>query len=122
DPREHRIAHWQRALRRVLYSRAAGVVVQTRRTAGWARSVVSADRVHVIANPVPIPEQPHQPSSPPTILAGGRLVRQKGFDLLLDALEGLEPRVLGEWRVEIVGDGYERRALQDQIERLGLGD
>src|SRR5205085_10983301 len=41
DPRDHRIAYWQRVLRRVLYPRAAGVVVQTRRTAEWARSVVS---------------------------------------------------------------------------------
>jgi glycosyltransferase involved in cell wall biosynthesis len=120
DPRAYRIASWQRALRRVLYSRAAALVVQTPRIAEWARSVVPAERVHVIPNPVPIPSRRHGASAPPTIIAAGRLVRQKGFDLLIEAVAGLDRGVLKGWRVEIVGDGPERRALQDQIQHLGL--
>ncbi|MDZ7369780.1 MAG: glycosyltransferase family 4 protein [candidate division KSB1 bacterium] len=55
----------------------------------------------------------------PKILALGRLTPKKGFDLLLDAC-----RVLREQQVEfhctIVGDGPQRRSLEDQIDRLGL--
>jgi glycosyltransferase involved in cell wall biosynthesis len=120
DPREHRISSGQRALRGLLYPWASGLVVQTPRVAEWARSVVSARKVHVIANPVPIPHERNRASAPPTIIAAGRLVSQKGFDLLIDALGGLDPEVVEGWRVEILGDGAERRALQDQIERLGL--
>jgi glycosyltransferase involved in cell wall biosynthesis len=56
------------------------------------------------------------------VIAGaGRLVRVKGFDLLLAAL----PRVLSELtdaHVVLVGDGPEREALQAQATRLGVAD
>jgi len=48
----------------------------------------------------------------------GRLVAEKGVDLLLDALAGLQ----GVWRAYILGSGPERKALQDQARRLGLAD
>lgn len=48
----------------------------------------------------------------------GRLVAEKGVDLLLDALAGLQ----GVWRAYILGSGPERDALQAQARRLGLAD
>jgi glycosyltransferase involved in cell wall biosynthesis len=48
----------------------------------------------------------------------GRLVEQKGVDLLLEALAGLA----GVWRAYILGNGPQREALQAQARRLGLGD
>jgi glycosyltransferase involved in cell wall biosynthesis len=48
----------------------------------------------------------------------GRLVEQKGVDLLLAALAGLA----GVWRAYILGSGPQREALQAQARRLGLAD
>jgi glycosyltransferase involved in cell wall biosynthesis len=48
----------------------------------------------------------------------GRLVAEKGVDLLLDALAGLQ----GVWRAYVLGSGPEREALQAQARRLGLAD
>lgn len=48
----------------------------------------------------------------------GRLVEEKGVDLLLAALSSLP----GTWRACILGSGPERQALQDQAGRLGLSD
>lgn len=51
-------------------------------------------------------------ASPPKIVALGRLTRQKGFDILIEAMK----QVPQPWLLEIWGDGEERAALQSQIE------
>ena len=51
------------------------------------------------------------------LVAVGRLGRMKGFDLLIDAFAAVE-----HGRLDIVGDGPERDALQQQISALGLDD
>ena len=51
------------------------------------------------------------------LVAVGRLGRMKGFDLLIDAFAAVE-----KGKLEIVGDGPEREALQQQISALGLDD
>ena len=48
----------------------------------------------------------------------GRLVEEKGVDLLLEALAGLE----GTWRAYVQGSGPAGEALRAQARRLGLGD
>jgi glycosyltransferase involved in cell wall biosynthesis len=48
----------------------------------------------------------------------GRLVEQKGVDLLLEALSGLE----GTWRAYILGSGPERDALRSQAQSLRLAN
>jgi glycosyltransferase involved in cell wall biosynthesis len=48
----------------------------------------------------------------------GRLVEEKGVDLLLEALAGLE----GMWRAYVLGSGPEREALQAQARQLRLAD
>jgi glycosyltransferase involved in cell wall biosynthesis len=52
----------------------------------------------------------------PLLLALGRLHRNKGFDLLLEALAQLP-----ETQCWLAGEGPERAALEAQAERLGLG-
>lgn len=51
----------------------------------------------------------------------GRLSPEKGVDVLLRACRLLRDRAT-EFRLELVGDGPERRALQALAEELGLGD
>jgi glycosyltransferase involved in cell wall biosynthesis len=55
----------------------------------------------------------------PVIVAAGRLVAQKGFDLLIDAFAPIAPRH-PEWEVRIYGGGQDKAALQRQIEARGV--
>lgn len=56
------------------------------------------------------------PSHLPRLLAIGRFVPEKGFLLLIEALANIrEP-----WTLTILGDGPERRAIEECIERYGL--
>ncbi|CCD99779.1 glycosyltransferase [Bradyrhizobium sp. STM 3809] len=55
-------------------------------------------------------------AAPPLVLACGRLVRYKGFDVLIRAAADQD------FRVWIVGEGRERAHLQQSIDSLGLGE
>jgi glycosyltransferase involved in cell wall biosynthesis len=58
---------------------------------------------------------------PPVILSVARLVEKKGLSDLLAAVDILRRRGRS-FRVEIVGEGPQRQALQDQVARLDLND
>jgi glycosyltransferase involved in cell wall biosynthesis len=60
-------------------------------------------------------------STTPLVVAVGRLVPVKKFNVLVDALAALKERH-PELRAEIVGEGYERDALKRQIAELGADD
>ena len=107
------------AMRRLTYWRADRVVAQTEAAADWIRSHCRA-RVSVVPNALrelPPPGLVREPR----ILGVGRLVRQKGFDLLIRAFADIAGRFPG-WRVAIAGEGGLRRDLEDLAARLGLGD
>lgn len=55
----------------------------------------------------------------PVIVAAGRLVAQKGFDLLIDAFAPIAARH-PDWEVRIYGGGQDKAALQRQIEARGM--
>lgn len=120
DPR-HATNGWQWKLaRRLLYRRAASVVVQTESVASWARA--RWPRVRVIANPVERPQRVASPGvvrGPRTLVAMGRLRPVKGFDLLAEAFARVAPRH-PDWTLVILGEGSARPALAAQLERLGI--
>ena len=58
---------------------------------------------------------------PSTLIAAGRMTRQKGFDLLLEALPAVVARHPGVLLL-IAGEGPERPALEARAERLRLTD
>ena len=58
----------------------------------------------------------------PYILGIGRVVPQKGFDILLDAYARLVYRLPGAPDLIIAGDGPERERLREQAEALGLSE
>lgn len=55
----------------------------------------------------------------PVVVAAGRLTRQKGFDILLDAFAELQTTSA---RLVILGEGPDRAALEAQAESLGLAN
>ena len=104
------------------YRRCDHLIANTRGIAayllaqGWP-----ADRVHYLPNfpttastPAPAVQRD---TDGPLALALGRLHRNKGFDVLLDALA----RTTGI-RLWLAGEGPERAALEQQARKLGLGE
>ena len=75
--------------------------------------------VEVIWNGVPI--QPPRPSlsSPPTVAFAGRLVREKGVDVLVRAFAKVVTQI-PEARLILAGEGPEYEHLQRLIANLGL--
>lgn len=95
-----------------------------------ARSLgVPDESVHMIYNPViseslltavtEVVDHPwFQEGQAPVVLASGRLHRQKGFDILLNAFAQLNRGTPA--RLVILGEGPERLALEAQRDQLGL--
>jgi glycosyltransferase involved in cell wall biosynthesis len=121
DPRRHDIGHAWRLLRRRTYPRAAAVVVQTERLRPWAERHVTSSHVHVIGNPLRTshadPVAMHLRHH--LIVAMGRCVPSKGFDMLVRAVGTLHAS-FPDWRLVIHGDGPGREALQSLIVSLGV--
>jgi glycosyltransferase involved in cell wall biosynthesis len=67
-------------------------------------------RFHAIPGSTEAPDAPE-------LLAVGRLVDKKGFEVLVDAVAAMQT----PWRLRIVGDGPNRARLEAAIDRLGLG-
>jgi glycosyltransferase involved in cell wall biosynthesis len=111
-------AAW-RPLRRLAYESAAAVVFQTER-AGTAFPPSVQARGCVIPNPVDLPANPAADPAALEIVAAGRLVPQKGFDLLVGAFAAVADQHPG-WRLTIWGEGPERDRLTALAARHGLG-
>lgn len=123
----------RRTLARMAYRRADGVIALSE---GVRRELIvdmnlAPSHVKTIPNPVklseiaqltagarvlPIPEGFRDDAR--NVLAIGRLHRQKGYDLLIDAMAAQT----GGARLVILGEGPDRAALQAQAGRLGLAD
>lgn len=102
-----------------LYVRASAIVMQTQASLAVLPAAVRG-RAVVIANPIATTaSKGAEPISPPTITAVGRLVPQKGFDLLLDAFAMLADD-FPAWRLTIWGEGPSRADLEARIKALGL--
>jgi len=121
DPREQPIPPHHAVLRRLLYPHADAVVVQTESVRRWAEEFVPMERLAVVPNFVqPLTAAPSV-SREPLIVAMGRLVELKGFDLLLTAFSRVA-RALPDWHLVILGEGKGRADLERQIAALGLGE
>ena len=111
----------QRGLKRFTSRRLAAHVAVGDRAARDVEALVGLESgsVRSIPNGVPdIPLEPlARPFERPTIGSIGRLDRQKGYDVLLHALA-----LLPDPALVLVGDGPERRSLEDVARRLGLDD
>jgi len=118
---------------RILYPKADSIIAVAR---GIKKDLIEhfripEDKITVLQNPIDIKELKRRAAEPvhcswctskegPLVIAVGRLVKLKGFDILIRAFAQL-PRGINA-RLIIIGDGEERLALQKLIEQLGLQD
>jgi glycosyltransferase involved in cell wall biosynthesis len=88
------------------------------------------ERIHVVYNPVSAPKMQMfsdegkdsrlaRNGPGPLIVAMGRLVKQKGFSILLRAFALLRTEQVA--RLVILGEGELRRSLEEEVQQLGLG-
>ncbi|MDH5506392.1 MAG: glycosyltransferase family 4 protein [Anaerolineae bacterium] len=105
----------------IVWRRAAAVVANS---AGLRDLALAFDRnvpIQVIPNGVDVAPFSTTPRrwQPPRMLIVGRVVYQKGIDLLLHALAGLKDL---SWQLSIAGDGPLRFQLAELASRLDLAD
>jgi len=119
---------YSRTLYWTLYRCADRVICQTRAMAEdlAAELGIREERIAVLANPVDVEAIEVVEGGPiqwtgdgPHLLAVGRLSREKGFDLLLRALETVRNR-FPKADLAIAGAGPEEAGLKNQCRKLGL--
>lgn len=117
-------------MRKLTYSRARAVILQTKESLEWLSRTIPTAQGMVIANPISWPLAIGKPLIEPEVmlsteknilLAVGRLDRQKGFDLLLKAFSQITNQ-FPDWQLVILGEGCQRTELEHQLEQLGLKD
>ena len=120
DIRMRRIPLFWRVMRRLTYRFADTVTINLSTNRKLLEQYVSPNKIVYLPNPVQIPP-PTEREKPrkKTILAVGRLSRQKGYDLLIPAYANSRCRLNG-WELLIVGDGEELSSLKNLIDHLGL--
>src|SRR5260370_3429431 len=125
DPSHYDIGPVWNSLRKLLYPLADAIVCPTSASVARFQAMTRA-RGLAIANPIDVPpgcigrERPQDGGSPNHVLAEmGRLVPQKGFELLLKAVSQVAHRH-PDWTLTILGDGPILGELQTQAESLDL--
>ncbi len=125
DWRFHKISWRWRIFRRLYYPRAKGVVVLSSDLYHFGLNRRPSWNLVHIANPVPKINVPAiaKPKwfGSKTIIAMGRLVPEKGFDLLLKAFK-LIASTHKDWKLVILGEGAERKTLLHLADNLELND
>ncbi|MCA1439302.1 glycosyltransferase family 4 protein [Ensifer sp. IC4062] len=107
-------------LQLLLYPRAFGLVTMTKGALDYFPSAVRR-KGWVIANAVDLPIGWQNRRGNNILTAVGRLTRQKGFDLLLEAFAKIASK-RPEWKLVIWGEGNARKELEALRDALGLTD
>lgn len=92
---------------------------------------IPKERITVVYNPIinqqykeSLEDQVDHPwlkaGEPPVIIGAGRLVKEKGFDFLLESFALVLKRC--KCRLMILGEGPERNSLESLVTRLGIED
>jgi len=120
----------RKAAMRLLYPSAAAVAVPTQAIAAELEAVLGRELpIRCLPNPVVDDCALQAATNPPPairtgpwqIVSAGRLVREKGFDLLISAIGRLAQRNR-DCQLTIYGDGPEKARLEAQIVAEGLSD
>jgi glycosyltransferase involved in cell wall biosynthesis len=120
DPRLQRHRPRVELLRRIMYPRAELVTANSRGALETLGAFVPKEKLALLPNPLP-PLAPGKGGgfAAPTVITVGRLVEQKGIDVLLRAWAKAAKELPG-WRLAIAGGGPLEGALKAQASDLGI--
>jgi glycosyltransferase involved in cell wall biosynthesis len=108
---------------RFIWLRASAVVANSQGLHDLAEAFDRKVIIQIIPNGVDIqrfsPGMQMREWHPPRLLFVGRIVYQKGLDLLLEALGSLQSL---PWQLTVVGDGSQCELLKAQAQRLGISE
>lgn len=122
---EHQhLSHHRQNLREALAAALPNVSVLLTLTAADCaayQELLGATGPPVRAIPNAVPDVTAGPGDPEAhqLMAAGRLIHQKGFDLLLPAFATVAPRH-PDWTLDIFGEGHMRQKLEKLVVELGL--
>lgn len=122
DPHADPVGRLWATLRRWTYPRATHVIALNERSLSYFSPSVRA-RGRIIPNPAHVSGPPRLPgprAGAKTLIAMGRLVEQKGFDLLIAAFARIAAEH-PEWSLTIMGEGPLRAELEARVAQADLG-
>lgn len=115
DPAHQVLSSLRERWRSRVYPQCTGCVAQTEEIATYLSQLVPRDRIRVIPNAVDPPTALSSLSAPDAkiFLSLGRLSREKGVDILLEAWRRTQPQLTdSNWQLYIAGEGPNRSELQ----------
>jgi GalNAc-alpha-(1->4)-GalNAc-alpha-(1->3)-diNAcBac-PP-undecaprenol alpha-1,4-N-acetyl-D-galactosaminyltransferase len=122
DPAQYSLGMFWSTLRKWIYCCASRLVVQTQDALDYFSPIIQRHS-EVIPNPIipifDLEQSPKPKNQNKIILAMGRLVEQKGFDLLIQAFARIKP-VFSDWELHIWGEGEQKKILESLRDELGL--
>lgn len=117
------------ALMKCLYKRADAVVANSKETAVEIERITGV-KAKYIYNPTltgnykelaeEVVDQEWFTQENPIIISTGRLAYEKGYDTLIKAFEKVQQKI--DCRLVIIGEGEERKTLEQLTERLNIAD
>jgi glycosyltransferase involved in cell wall biosynthesis len=122
----------QPTIQRVTYPRAPAIAVVSEDIGSHLQEAmrlnVPKERLFTLPNPLDAAEIRRLASPPQSrnggfrLLAAGRLTKQKGFDVLLEALALADQKLPQPWDLVILGQGPQESELQNLAEARGIAD
>ena len=118
NPAKQKLGRLWETWRGRTYPNCSACVVLTDEIARYMQRWIPSDRMCVIPAAIAPPERFEKlPREDNVVLAVGRLSREKGFDLLIDAWRQIHQQLPG-WQLHIAGAGAEQAALAARAKDL----
>ena len=120
------VSSMRRRLQRLLYPRAANVVLLSKASIAWTQAHLNVQKLTVIPNGVSLPLPMNAPAiNPADLLAAdehvvlfvGRLVPQKQPDIALDVFAA---NATENWKLVMIGQGQMAAELKEKVASLNL--
>ena len=122
DPRLQRHRPRVEFMRRVVYPWADVVTANSKGALDALQAFGPKEKLAILPNPLAdSPSSEIFAFASPTVITVGRLVEQKGIDVLLAAWAKVAAS-LPDWRLALVGDGPLADELKEQASKLGVED
>ena len=121
DPARQSLGPIWNGLRRLVYPFASLITANSQSALTSLSSYIPKRKLGLVRNPVSRPSSPQRPSPEPLILTVGRLVPQKGQDILLTAFSKIATEA-PEWQLVIIGEGPDGEYLRNRAHDLGIDD